>query len=593
MTSSGTDRKIDPVMASVIQGALQNIAIEMGHKLMRMAYSSIIRESEDFGAALTDAEGMQIAETTQSTPLQCGPIPGYVRDVLEKLAGRGDTVREGDVILHNDPYGGASHGPDIAVIVPMFHDGSLVGFSCTTAHHLDVGALTPGSAGIVDAIDVFAEGLQMKALKFYDAGRRNEVAWQFLRDNVRAPDMVGGDLEAQVAACRIGAGRFTELIGRYGLEAISAAANDLMDYSERLMRQAISAIPDGTYQAETMLDGFLDDPAPHRRDLKVAVALTVIGDEMQVDLEGTSSQVEDRPINMPFVGTTDIAIWLAVRSILLDSDTYGYIPQNSGLTRPISISAPAGCLANPIFPAPVIARFTGGLQLSNTVMKALSQAVPTLVSAGVGNLKVISFSGLRDTGHWVHMEIFEGSYGGRLGKDGLDAVDTLYANTRNNPVEDIESHLPLRVTRYELNDAGRPGAGRWRGGFGSVREFAFLETGGASVEGEGHKYRPWGFDGGTDGETASLDLIAPDGDITAMPSKIPYTRVMAGGVFRVVGPAGGGYGNPLERDPMLVREDLLDGLITPEAAEADYGVIFTDAHDVNISATEVARRTRA
>ncbi|MEI4472296.1 hydantoinase B/oxoprolinase family protein [Frigidibacter sp. MR17.24] len=584
--------KIDPVMASVIQGALQNIAVEMGHKLMRMAYSSIIRESEDFGAALTDAEGLQIAETTQSTPLQCGPIPGYVRDVLARIAERGDIIRDGDVILHNDPYGGASHGPDIAVIVPMFHEGTLVGFSCTTAHHLDVGALTPGSAGIVDAIDVFAEGLQMKALKFHDAGRRNDVAWQFLRDNVRAPDMVVGDLEAQVAACRIGAGRFAELIGRYGVEAIRAAAADLMDYSERLMRQAIAALPDGTYRAETMLDGFLDDPAEHRRDLPVVVTLTVTGDELMVDLEGTAPQVEDRPVNMPFVGTTDIAVWLAVRSILLDSDTYGYIPQNSGLTRPITIRAPKGCLANPIFPAPVIARFTGGLQLSNTVMKALAQAAPRLVSAGVGNLKVISFSGLRDTGHWVHMEIFEGSYGGRFGKDGLDAVDTLYANTRNNPIEDIESHLPLRVTRYELNDAGRPGAGKWRGGYGSIREFAFLETGGASVEGDGHKYRPWGFDGGTEGATAALDLVDAAGTVRSMPSKIPYTRVGKGGVFRATGPAGGGYGDPFERDPALVREDLLDGLLSAEAAAEDYGVVISASGEIDLPATQ-ARRTRA
>lgn len=583
--------KIDPVMASVIQGALQNIAVEMGHKLMRMAYSSIIRESEDFGAALTDAEGQQIAETTQSTPLQCGPIPGYVRDVLKRIEERGDVIRDGDVILHNDPYGGASHGPDIAVIVPMFHDGTLVGFSCTTAHHLDVGALTPGSAGIVDAIDVFAEGLQMKALKFHDAGRRNDVAWQFLRDNVRAPDMIVGDLEAQLAACRIGAGRFADLIGRYGVSAIQAAAGELMDYSERLMRQAIAAIPDGTYRAETMLDGFLDDPAEHRRDLPVVVTLTVTGDEMLVDLDGTAPQVEDRPVNMPFVGTTDIAIWLAVRSILLDSDTFGYIPQNSGLTRPITIRAPKGCLANPIFPAPVIARFTGGLQLSNTVMKALAQAVPELVSAGVGNLKVISFSGLRDAGHWVHMEIFEGSYGGRFGKDGLDAVDTLYANTRNNPIEDIESHLPLRVTRYELNEAGRPGAGKWRGGYGSVREFAFLETGGASVEGDGHKYHPWGFDGGTEGATAALDLIDAAGQVASMPSKIPYTRVGQGGVFRATGPAGGGYGNPLERDPERVRDDLLDGLLTVEAAAEDYGVILSEQGEIDVAATQARRAT--
>jgi len=161
--SAPKNTKLDTVTASVIQGALQNIAIEMGYKLMRMSYSSIIRESEDFGAALLDAECRQLSESMQSTPLQCGPIPGYARGVVRQIAERGDEIRPGDVIMHNDPYAGASHGPDVAFIVPVFWEGSLVGFSCTTAHHLDIGALSPGSCGIVDAIDVYAEGLQFKS----------------------------------------------------------------------------------------------------------------------------------------------------------------------------------------------------------------------------------------------------------------------------------------------------------------------------------------------------------------------------------------------------------------------------------------------
>ncbi|MEM6489042.1 MAG: hydantoinase B/oxoprolinase family protein [Pseudomonadota bacterium] len=482
-TAIDTAAEIDPITASVIQGALQNIAIEMGYKLMRMSYSSIIRESEDFGTALTDDEGNQLAESVQSTPLQSGPIPGYVRNVIEVFARRGDTFKPGDVIMHNDPYGGASHGPDIALIVPVFHDDVLVGFAGTTAHHLDVGALSPGSCGIVDALDVYAEGLQFKAIKVYDGGVVNAPVWQILRDNVRAPALVVGDMEAQVAACQIGAERFRDLIARYSLATVRAASRSLMDYSERLMREAIRAVPDGTYKAVTHIDGFLDDP--ERRDLPIAVTITIEGDGMVVDLTGTADQVSDRPINMPLVGTVDIAIWLTVRSVLLDAETYGEIPQNSGLTRPITIVAPRGCLANPIFPAPVIARFTPGNQLADTVMKALAEAVPQQVSAGIGNLKVIAFSGLREETHWVHMEIFEGSYGGRYAKDGMDAVDTLYANTRNNPIEDIESHLPMRVMRYELREDSC-GAGRTRGGVGALRAFQFLEPGGFSVEGEGH-----------------------------------------------------------------------------------------------------------
>ena len=313
-----------------------------------------------------------------------------------------------------------------------------------------------------------------------------------------------------------------------------------------------------------------------------------VGDELLVDLTGTSPQVSDRPINMPFEGTTDIAIWLTIRSILLDTAVHGYIPQNSGLTRPIRIVAPKGCLANPIFPAPVIARFTPGNQLCNTVMKALAPAVPNQVSAGIGNLKVIAFSGLQNEHHWVHMEIFEGSYGGRSGRDGMDAVDTLFANTRNNPIEDIESHLPLRVRRYELRENAN-GPGQWRGGFGSVREFEFLGAGGASVEGEGHALRPWGFRGGGEGETAQLTFISASGERRSLPSKVPYMTVEAGDRFLAVGPSGGGYGDPLERDPADVLSDVLDELIKSDWAEDVYGVVIRDG-SVDQAATQ-ARRT--
>src|SRR6266436_2973241 len=232
--------RIDPITTSVIQGALENIAVEMGYKLMRMSYSSIIRESEDFGAALVDAEGRGLAESAQSTPLQSGPIPGYVRGVLKTLAARGDTFRPGDVVMHNDAYSGASHGPDVAFIVPVFVQGRLIGFAATTAHHLDIGALTPGSCGIVDAIDAYAEGLQFKAIKVYDRGARNDAVWQLLRDNIRVSDLVVGDMEAQIAAANIGAEPLEALVCRYGLETFQSACEVVMDYAERLMRQAIA-----------------------------------------------------------------------------------------------------------------------------------------------------------------------------------------------------------------------------------------------------------------------------------------------------------------------------------------------------------------
>lgn len=452
--------------------------------------------------------------------------------------------------------------------------------------------MTPGSCGIVDAIDAYAEGLQFKAIKVYEQGQKVVPVWHLLRDNIRVSDLVVGDMEAQIAAARFGAEQLGELINRYGRTTFVAACDAVMNYAERLMRQAIAALPDGRYSATTYIDGYLDDPDPARRNLPLVVTINVEGDEMTVDLTGTTPQVSDRPINMPLKGTVDIAIWLTVRSVLLDTETHGHIPVNDGLVRPIHIIAPKGSLANPVFPAPTIARFCPGNQLADTVMKALAEVAPQQVSAGIGNLRVIAFSGLQDSTHWVHMEIFEGSYGGRHGKDGMDAVDTLYANTRNNPIEDIESHLPLRVSRYELRE-DVCGAGEWRGGFGSVREFEYLSNGAAAVEGEGHYYAPWGFRGGNDGGVASLNLARVDGETQEMPSKVPHTALNTGDRFVCVGPAGGGYGDPFQRDPKRVLTDVIDELISRQSAERDYGVAITTELVLDHSATATLRQAHS
>ncbi len=567
--------RVDPFLAAVIHGALENVAIEMGHKLMRMSYSSIIRESEDFGTALTDATGRQLCECTMSTPLQSGPIPGYIEGILKELDLRGDEIRPGDVFMHNDPYAGASHGPDVGFAVPIFHGGQLAGFSVTTAHHLDIGALTPGSCGIVDAVDTYAEGLQFKAIRVYDGGKKVEPVWQILRSNIRIADLVVGDMEAQVAAARIGAERYSALLDQYGLQTVTDAYEDLLDYSERLMRDAISSIPDGSYNARTHIDGYLDSDDPSLKDLPIEATLTVKGSEIHVDMTGTAPQTTHKPINMPLVGTVDCAVWLTLRSILLDSETYGSIPQNSGLTRPITIYAPRGCLANPIFPAPVIARFCPGNALADTIMKAIAPAVPEQVSAGIGNLRVMAFSGVSGGSQWVHMEIMEGSYGGRFGKDGMDAVDTLYANTRNNPVEDIEAHLPLRVLNYELRE-NVAGIGTWRGGIGSIRGFELLEDGAVSIEGDGQKFKPWGFLGGEDGSPANVQLVRSGNVVEELPSKIPYRQLAKGDRLIAFGPCGGGYGEPKKRRSEDVLDDVLDGLLTEDGARAHYGVVITD-----------------
>ena len=578
--------KIDPITAQVIWGALENVAIEMGHKLTRMSYSSIIRESEDFGAAILDPECHQLCESVFSTPLQLGPIPGYMRGVKRALAERGESFYPGDVIMHNSPYYGASHGPDVAFCVPVFDSDKLIGFSVTTAHHLDIGALVPGSCGIVDAVDAYAEGLQFKAIKVYERGVKNRQIWQFLTDNIRASEMVLGDMEAQISASRTGADRYLELVREYGLENVLAASEYLMDYSEKMLRREIEKLPDGTYTAEGFVDGFEDDPA--KRDLKIVVTVKVQGSDIHIDFTGSSPQISDRPVNMPFEGTVAIAVYLVLRSILLDTETHEYIPQNSGLERPIHIHAPLGSICNPTFPAPTIARFCPGNIVASTLMHALSKAAPQQISAGVGNLKVVAYSGLAQGNYWVYMDITEGSYGGRFGKDGLDCVDTLYANTRNNPIEDIESHYPLRVQRYEMREDSA-GAGKWRGGVGSIREVMFLSAGHASIEGDGHRHAPWGVFGGNKGSCGDL-VLNPNSNSRKLPAMISNLSFCAGDTLRTVSPCGGGYGNAIEREPLAVLNDVIDGIISRETAAKDYRVVVTQQMTLDEEATNDLRR---
>lgn len=577
---------IDPVTRQVIGGSLVNITDEMGHKLTRTSYSSIIRESEDFGCALLDEQVRQLCET-DSTPLQMGPIPAYVRGVVELFEERGETFEEGDVILHNDPYYGASHAPDFAVVVPVFRDGSLTAFSVTTAHHLEVGADKPGTC-IIDTVDAYSESIRLDALKIVEGGERNETAWQLISDNIRVPDMVMGDIEAQISAARVGAERLHELFDEYGHETVKVAGQALMDYSERMLRTEIEGLPDGTYSAEGYIDGYLDSPNSDEKDVFLAVDLEIDGSDIHVDLSRCDDQLDNRPINMPFEGTVIPAVLLVVRSTLLDTERFEMVPQNNGITRPVSVHAPEGSIANPRFPAPTIARFAPGNRLADITLKALAEVIPEKTCAGIGNLKITTNSGVtEDDEYWVYMDIFSGSYGARPTKDGLDAVDTLYANTRNNPIEDIESHYPMRVTRYELRE-NEEGAGTYRGGYGPIREFEYLSDGRVSIEGDGSKYPPWGFAGGHDGTPGAV-VVEGEIDESTPRSKMSNKAIESGQHIKMIGPCGGGWGDPHERDPERVRADVLDDLVGRERAREVYGVVLTDELEVDQAATEALR----
>ena len=316
---------VDPITLQVIGGALHTIAKEMGHVLYRMSYSSIIRESEDLGAGLFNRDFNTLCES-DSTPMHIGSIPGYLRGVERTMHG---DWKPGDVVLHNHPYHGASHVPDICCIAPVFFEGELVGFSANTAHHVDLGAASPGI--VIDIPDVYAEGMLFSGIKLYEEGKLNRALWQHIQTNTRVPRDVSGDIEAQVASAELGVRRFGELYETYGKETIDAATAELMDYSERMLRRRIREIPDGDYRAE----GFLDDDGVDRETrLPVKVTVRIRGDSAVVDTTGSSPQVPTA-YNVPFEGSTKVTCYFAFRALLLDTYTTSeYIPQNEGSVPP-------------------------------------------------------------------------------------------------------------------------------------------------------------------------------------------------------------------------------------------------------------------
>jgi N-methylhydantoinase B/oxoprolinase/acetone carboxylase alpha subunit len=574
---------VDPITLRVIGGGLEAIASEMAGVLFRMSYSSIIRESEDLGAGIFDAQGRELAES-DTTPMHIGSLPWYIRGFLRRLEGE---IEEGDVIVHNHPYLGASHSPDVAVAVPVFWRGELLAFAAVTAHLLDVGGSFPGIN--VDAFDVYAEAKLYDGLRWYRRGELNVDVDRMIFDNVRTETMNRGDMEAMLAACLLGKERFERLLGRYGADVVMSAAYDWTDYSERMIRAAIAKIPDGTYRAPTTW--FDDDGRNRGVRLPLEVAVTVAGDEVTVDLTGSASEVPTG-FNVPFEGSLLVTAYFAVRAMLLDQATFPeHVPQNDGIFRPVEVVAPKGSMFNPSFPRACFSRITQAQRVADSITLALGTALPEQATGGnSASTHFCSYAGFsHDTGeYWIYLEVNEGCYGGRFGRDAMDCVDSMMANTRNNPIEEIELRFPLRTERYELRP--EPAApGRWRGGMSVVRENRFLVDGVFSCEGERHTDVPQGIFGGWSGLTSRLTRNPGRADEEALPSKVTGAPFGAGDLVRLEEPFGGGYGDPLERDPELVRDDVLDGLTTVELARDAHGVVLDASLEVDLAATERER----
>jgi N-methylhydantoinase B len=362
-------KEVDPISLQVIGGALHSIAEQMGNVLYRMSYSSIIRESQDLGAGLFDRDYNTLCES-DSTPMHIGSLPGYLRGIEKSVPL--DAWKPGDCVIHNHPYFGASHSPDIAIVMPVFFEGELVGFSANTAHHVDIGAATPGL--VIDIPDVFAEGMLLNGLKLFNEGKRNESLWKFIRDNTRVPSLVMGDLEAQIASAELGVQRFSPAdadlrqghrapgdAAADGLYRGDAAPRDRQDPGRRLCRRGLPR---------------RRRPQP-RRHLPLKVTVRVRGDGVEVDTTGSSPQVPTA-FNVPFDGSTKVACYFAFRALLLDTYTHEeYIPQNEGSFRPVKVTSPLGSIFNPISPAAAEARFSQIQRVVDLIIKALAPVLPT------------------------------------------------------------------------------------------------------------------------------------------------------------------------------------------------------------------------
>ncbi len=609
------ERELDPVTLQVIGGEFDTIADEMGNKMIRSSFSSIIRESEDLGSGLFLRDGREIAES-DFTPMHVGSLPGYLRGMFECIEERGQTVEEvtnpGDVFFHNHPYYGASHSPDVAVIVPIFVDDELVAWSADTAHILDIGTATPGLA--IDLYDMYAEGQLFKARKVVSEGERVEEIWQHIRDNTRTPRMNEGDLEAMISAAEIGKERYLELVDKYGQETVKQAGEDLMAYAEDLLRSKIRDLADGEWHEV----GYLDDDGRNRDErIKIDVKVRIEGDDLTVDLTDSNDQVPTG-FNCPVDGATKVAAYFTVRALLMDTYVHDeYIPQNSGTFEPVNVETRKGSIYDPEPPAAAYARINQVDMMGDLIMKALRNAMPERVMAGTcSQVFFTSYSGpdpeSEGDEYWVYLEVNDGSYGGRPDKDGVDCVGALIHNTRNRPTEDIELSHPMRVERYELREDGH-GAGRHRGGHGVCRETTFLVDTVMSTEGDGKHHTPWGAFGGKEGAGAGMYHLRTDDDGSdavfysrrdRSPDQMEfgdevdeveelYTKVTGyafepGDHFIVRSAMSGGYGDPYERPVEQVYNDYRDDLIDADTARDDYGVVIENG-EIDREATRKLR----
>lgn len=566
---------VDPVTRDIIRNYLYSAADTMAVTVVRTARSSVVKDGMDFSTAIFNADGEQVSQGL-TLPFHMGAMQPALDAVREYF---GKDISPGDIFANNDPYSGASHLPDIFLFKPVFYNQALIAWTCVIAHHTDIGGRVAGG-NACDNTEIYQEGLRIPPIKLYDKDVRNDAVWQIIRKNVRVPQIVHGDVLAQISALKQGEKDILQLVEEYSVEDLKIYMDDIIDYTERLTKSEIGLLPNGSWE----FTDYVDDDGINPDPIKIKVKVTIEGEEMLVDFTGTSPQAKGsiNP-NLPF---TKSAVYSVFKNL-----TNPDITANAGFFKPIKVIAPEGCYVNPQHPAPVAARGLGGFRVAQTVFGAMSKALPDRVPAAWGGGEVgISFGGYDKNGKaFVFVEFNnDGPRGGGPFLDGADGAAAPVHNMANTPVEIIEANQPLRVNRYGfVADTG--GSGKYRGGLGMVREYELLNDEAIlQIRSDRNKFLPWGTQGGGPG-SKTYNILNPDSDMEILPSKFLRT-LHKGDVYRCIQSGGGGYGDSLERDLTAVHKDIIQQKITPSHAKSEYGVIVDlDTLEIDLEATEFLR----
>jgi len=560
-------KTVDAVTVEIVGNLLLSIAEEMGYAIIRSAYSTNIKERRDISTAVFDPEGNMVAQA-EHVAMHLGSLLGIIKEVYKNYSA--DEIKEGDMFIGNDPYnGGGTHLPDITVAAPVFSKGRLIGWVANLAHHSDVGGKVAGSTS-GDAVSIFQEGLKLPLVRIC---RNNELCVDIVKiimTNSRISNERYGDLQAQVAANRVGMRRMQDAYKRYGASLIDSMYQ-LQDYAERKLKAGIAKLPDGEYSfMDHMDDAGICCPDP----IPIAVKITIKGDSMVLDFAGTNPQVNG-PINVTYNGLL-ATVFYSLKA-LIDPD----IPSNAGIYRTFKVIAEEGLIINAQNPAPVGARIDTCMRVADVIFGAMSKAAPERAIAGCNSSctsAIFSGNDPLDKEHfYVYLETIAGGSGASKYKDGLSGVQVHMTNTSNLPIEALEMEFPLvTVLKYALiPDSGGPGKNR--GGLGIMREFEtmydnILYTG----LGDRQVFKPYGLDGGREGAGGSYYIFHKDGKEERLPSKCTDIVLKKGDIVSVRTPGAGGYGDPRERDIQRVLIDVTESKVSIEAAEEMYGVAIVE-----------------